>query len=369
MSGYESNDTNDHLIVYCYRQISDPPVFCDLLAARFRQTGHERKIEFRFWDCYKQLPGRDGDLYIYDSMVLSALADKGYIRRLPDIIDTSGVFEWILNGSKFQKQIFGIPFMACSNVLMCRKGESVPLDSLCKGQIAAPMKSMIGEYYVFSYFNSSRSDREKLGSLKRLLELIGGSEAYERSRFSEYDGIERFIRGDCKYLLGFSEELRYLPPDEYMVRSANFSDSDRIELPFQYVNYISVGSRTDVERLLDCLDLIEIITERSFFIDYCTSKGQIRYLLSANKDLYAELIERDSLYAQLYDIISSENNCVLRYGKHFMRSSQRKPLSCRHYLPEARMKKPISSVKIRKASSLSACSHPHNADNDTFFIL
>ena len=146
--------TGDPLIVYCYKQISDPMVFSDLLKKRFRQTGHTREIEFRYWDCYKQLPGQDGDVYIFDGMVLSALADKGYIRRLPDIIDTSSVFEWVLNGSKFNKQIFGFPFMLCTDVLISKKGTQTPLWSLSEGEIAAPMKSMIGEYYIFAYFNS-----------------------------------------------------------------------------------------------------------------------------------------------------------------------------------------------------------------------
>ena len=324
MSDRSIYGTGGPLIVYCYRQISDASVFRDLVYERFRRTGHTQEIEFRFWDCYKEPPGRDGDLYIYDGMALSALADKGIIRRLPDIIDTSGVFDWVLNGSLVRKQIFGIPFMLCSNVLIYRKNGYVPIDRLADGQIAAPMKSMIGEYYVFSYFNSPHRDEGSLRTLRRLRALIGGRDAYDHSRFSEYDGIERFIRGDCSVLLGFTEDLRYLPTDEYTVLPANISDSVRVELPFQYVNYISVGSGVNGERLLDCLDLIEIITDNGFFIDYCTADGQLRYLLPANKNLYAELTALDSLYAQLFAIVKDENNCVLRYGKHFYEEFPRK---------------------------------------------
>ena len=89
------HDNGDSLVIYCYKQISDRTEFSDLLKKKFRQSGHERELEFRFWDCYKELPGQDGDIYIYDGMVLSALADQGYIRRLPDIIDTGNVFEWV----------------------------------------------------------------------------------------------------------------------------------------------------------------------------------------------------------------------------------------------------------------------------------
>ena len=332
MSGNKRNHAGDPLIVYCYRQISDAEVFSDLLTARFSQTGHDRPVEFRFWDCYKQLPEQDGDLYIFDGMVLSALAAKGYIRRLPDIIDTSGVFEWVLNGSKVRKQIFGIPFMLCSNVLISRKGETATINELIPGQIAAPLQSMIGEYYVLSCFNSPHRGEGSINTLKRLRKLIGGSSAYDLSRFSQYDGIERFVRGECKYLLGFTEDLRYLPPGKYTVQSANISESISMELPFQYVNYVSVGVRPSGDRLLDCLDLIEIIADSKFFLDYCTQNGEMRYLLPANQNLYAPLCALDDLYEQLYAIVSYENNCILRYGKQFYEEFPQKSAELRSLL-------------------------------------
>ena len=64
MSDDKHIHTGNPLIIYCYRQFSDTALFRDLLTARFRQTGHDRPVEFRFWDCYKQQPGQDGDLYI-----------------------------------------------------------------------------------------------------------------------------------------------------------------------------------------------------------------------------------------------------------------------------------------------------------------
>ena len=320
----ELTGTDRPLVVYCYRQLSDSAVFCDMLKTRFRDTGHTRKIEFRFWDCYKTAPGTDGDLYVYDGMALSALAENGFIRRLPDIIDTSGVFEWVLNGSKVKRQIFGIPFMLCANVLICKNKDRAEMSELAPGDIAAPMRSMIGEYYLFSYFNSPRGKEGSLDTLMRLRGLIGGIEAYDRSRIREYDGIARFKRGECRYLLGFSEDLRFLPPDEYIVRPVNISDGPGIELPFNYVNYISVGARTDGERLLDCLDIMEIITDKGFFFDYCTADGQLRYFLPANERLYASLTEKDGIYEQLYSIAANEYNLVLRYGKNFYEEFPRK---------------------------------------------
>ena len=334
MSDDKRIPADDPLIIYCYRQLSDAEVFRDLLTARFRQTGHDRPVEFRFWDCYKQQPGQDGDLYIFDGMVLSALAAKGYIRRLPDIIDTCGVFEWVLNGSKVRNQIFGIPFMLCSNVLISRKGEAAPVNCLIPGQIAAPLQSMIGEYYLLSYFNSPHRNEGSLNTLKRLRKLIGGSNAYEQSSFSQYDGIERFVQGECKYLLGFTEDLRHLPPGEYSVQPANISESIRMELPFQYVNYVSVGSRSDGDRLLDCLDLIEMIADSGFFLDYCTFNGQMRYLLPANRNLYTRLCALDGLYEQLYVIASDENNCVLRYGQQFYEEFPQKSAELRSLLAD-----------------------------------
>ena len=314
------------IIFYYYKNLSDPAFFWRLLEKRFRESGHDRPIEFRCWDCYHELPGKDGDIYCYDGMVMSALAYNGYIRRLPAIIDVSGVFQWILDGSMYRRTICGIPFLICGNVLISRKGDGGPVRSVydIKGGLAAPMKSMVFEYFLFAYFNMQSGSEEAVDAMKALGTILGGREKYDNTEFAVYDGIDRFLRGECRYILGFTEDLRRLPAGDYLVQYANFSHGPHCEIPFFYTDYISIGRSPSGEKLLDCLDIAEIVSDSRFAYELCTGGGKLQYMLPADRTLYPLLSAADPVYDQLFALARSENNCVLRYGRDFYTEFQRK---------------------------------------------
>lgn len=118
------------IIIYYYFDLSDTEAFCLNLEKWFRDSGHTRPLEFRSWNCYNEKPGYDGDIYCYDAIVMSTLVDEGYLRVLPDIIDTGRVFPWILDRSRIHNKIYGIPLMACSNVLICREEDDFPMSNI-----------------------------------------------------------------------------------------------------------------------------------------------------------------------------------------------------------------------------------------------
>ena len=112
---------NTPVRIYYYYDFTDTVHFCRRLEQRFRETGHERPLEFINWNCYKEPPGRDGDIFIYDAIALTALVDKGYLHQLPEIIDTSDMFTWTIDKSKVRQKTYGVPLMICANTLICRK--------------------------------------------------------------------------------------------------------------------------------------------------------------------------------------------------------------------------------------------------------
>ena len=80
-----------------------------------------RPLEFIEWNCYDGPPGRDGDIFIYDAVTMSALVDQGFLQRLPDIIDIGDMFGWVIEKSKVRQKTYGIPLMLCANSLICRR--------------------------------------------------------------------------------------------------------------------------------------------------------------------------------------------------------------------------------------------------------
>ena len=315
----ESLQDDSPIIFYTFEYLSNSSRFRTLLEDRFRESGHTRRIEFRHWDCYHEIPDTDGDIYAYDACTMSALVDKGILRVLPEIIDTSKVFDWILDRSKFKGKTYGFPFMTCANVLICRKKDYTPVNNIfeIEGGLSAPLKSMIGYYSVLAFCNYQDRGEGCISVIEKIFRTIGGHEAFEESKLDADKVIDRFRSGQCKYLLGFTENLRFLDREDYVVQLANLSENDVNEMPLFMTDFISMGQSTSGEKLLDCLDIMEIVTDSSFVRDLCTGENGLEYMLPADKTLYPIFAEVDPVYEQLYDLVSDENNGILRYGSNF----------------------------------------------------
>ena len=315
----KSLEDDSPIIFYFFVYLSNSDRFRTLLEERFRNTGHTRRIEFRHWDCYHEIPDTDGDLYCYDACVMSALVDKGIIRVLPEIIDTDKVFDWILDRSKIMGKTFGFPFMTCANVLICRKKDYTPANNIfeIEGGLSAPLKSMLGYYSVLAFCNYQDSGEGIINTIERIFRAMGGHEAFEDSKLDAEKVIDKFRSGKSRYLLGFTENLRFLDQDEYVVQLANLSENAVNEMPLFMTDFISMGYSTSGEKLLDCLDIMEIVTDSSFVRELCTGENGLEYMLPADKTLYPVFAEADPVYEQLYDMVSDENNGILRYGSNF----------------------------------------------------
>ncbi len=89
-------------------------------------------------------------------------------------------------------------------------------------------------------------------------------DSYTKSRFADYDGLSRFKNGECKYIIGFTEDIRRLEKGNYKVQPLNMSDNAINEMPLYPIDLASLGKNVSGEKLLDCLDLMEIISNSDF---------------------------------------------------------------------------------------------------------
>ncbi len=305
-------------IIFYYDSLEGLEHLWPALKERFRQTGHLRPIIFRDYDSYKELPGTDGDLYTYDAIVLSALVDKGIVRPLPKSVSYERVFPWIMEKSKVRRRSYGVPFMLCSSALICRQKDDLHIQNIMElnEDTAIPLRSMLMFYFVQS-FCENLSLKKSFRVMEHLLELSGGRDALEHSGSSEYDGIDRFNRGECRYLLAFTEDLYDLKKENYVVSLANFSDNETSRHPRFLADFISIGKQTPGEKLQDCLDLIDILISEQFVFDSCIPDGDLLYMLPADMSVFRRFARMDAVYAHLYGLLDSEENGVLRYGKRF----------------------------------------------------
>ena len=315
---------NTPVRIYYYYDFTDTVHFCRRLEQCFRETGHERPLEFINWNCYKEPPGRDGDIFIYDAIALTALVDKGYLHQLPEIIDTSDMFTWTIDKSKVRQKTYGVPVMICANTLICRKKDDDHIKNIfdLHERTAIPLKTMLMYYYIQAFCNYQNDSVYRV--FEHLAELMGGRENLAGSTLDEYDGVRLFRSGECRYFLGFTESLRLFDPDDYVVRFANFSEHAEDQMPLFMVDYASLGNHVREEKLLDCLDLLEIMTDEEFIFNLCLQEGRLQYMLPSCMRVYGRLAEMNPVYDQLYQQLLPEENGVFRYKKSFYEEFYRK---------------------------------------------
>ena len=314
-----SDSDHSPIVFYHYFDMADSDFFCSSLEKRFRESGHTRPIVFKEWNCYQELPGKDGDLFSYDAAALSALVNKGYLHQLPDVIPTDDIFTWILDRTKARKKTYGVPIMLCFNALICRKEDDREIRNVYEldEKVAIPLRSMLMYYYIQSFCNYQDRSGSSFKTMKLLKDLMLGKENPVESWLRTYDGVAKFKQGECRYFLGFTESMRFFDKGDYVVRLANFSDYEEDQMPMFMADLISMGKNIREEKLLDCLDLIEIMVDPQFIYELCTQDGQLQYMLPADRRLYPMLAELDPIYQQFYSILDSDENGVIRYGTHF----------------------------------------------------
>lgn len=306
------------IVFYYYPDLTDTEYFCREVEKRFRETGHSRKIDFRVWNCYNEKPGRDGDLFLYDCGVLSALCRDGFFRELPDIIDLHDVFDWARDNTLSDHRMVGIPVLGCCLAVICRTRDYEPFSNVfdIKGRISTHLKSLLINFYLMSLVNYQNNKDSFLEPLRRLKESMG-PELCRKSSLSQSAVADAFIDGTCPYFIGFTESLKNFPKDEYTVHLANFSEEEANEFPMFMVDMVSMGRHVSEEKLLDCLDLMEIISSPDFACDLCTSGGELQYMLPVSRTALKRLASWDGIYNRFYEIMSNENNCVIRFSPDY----------------------------------------------------
>ena len=181
---------------------------------------------------------------------------------------------------------------------------------------------MLMYYYIQAFCNYQSDSVHR--AFEHITELMGGKEYLAESSLEEYDGVRRFRSGECRYFLGYTESLRLFEPDDYIVRFANFSENAEDQMPLFMVDYASLGKHARGEKLLDCLDLLEIMTDEEFIFELCVQEGRLQYMLPPCMRVYGRLAEMDPVYDQLYQLLLPEENGVFRYGKSFYEDFYRK---------------------------------------------
>jgi len=317
------------IIFYQYFATTDLEYFKERLVKKFRETGHDRDIEFKVWVCDDDVPETDGDIYCYDAFAIRYLVDHGYIQQLPEIIDTSDVFQWVLDTTKVNNKTYGFPWLVCCDSIICRKKDYK--EHLTDADLQGNLASAMGTFQTLYFYNISClygeslpvppeedvTKRKAFQTLVKYANLTGNPKQAVAHHYKDQAFLDEFISGKKKYIAQFPEIVSSFPEDEYRISHLAFTDDAENEPPLYYVDFVSIGKNVKEEKLLDCLDLLEIICSEEFIYDLCAPNGKPSYMCPAHKSLYPRLAKLGKFYDELYKLVSKPENCALRYGGEY----------------------------------------------------
>ena len=330
--------------VALYPYVPDMELFQDVLARMWADIEADIALEFVDWDCFTD-PSPDGiDIITYDALFTSYLAENGFIQPLdPEYLDnTEGIIPFALDGSQYNGDLYGLPFLVCSYFLIHRTDDEAMWNvenfaDLCE-EISArqqvdPSAGLQMNYisdYPYYYLDAlidfsgtyttytevpdlASPDEDAMQMLHRIRSVLAKTSAESDGTLHEYR--TRFDAGEGSAIYDFSESLYDMPNsmDNLTIRPISFSETENIQL--FYADIASLGTHvTDPAEKEACLKLIDLIGSEEFQNQLCFGSGETQYMLPASRQVYLDAQEEAPIYSLFYTLATDEHNRIVRFG-------------------------------------------------------
>ena len=146
---------------------------------------------------------------------------NSYIRKMPEIIDKEGIFQWALDTTKYKNANYGVPLMLCADVINSTRQKDKGTANILEldGKVAVPMKPLVSNYYLGYKINmdqtAEKNAKSAAAAMEKMCRMIGGASELPKARVSKNYGIAEFDRGEVDHYVGFTEALRFFHPDDH----------------------------------------------------------------------------------------------------------------------------------------------------------
>ena len=332
----------DPITVAIFPNLPDLYLCYDILTQMWEDIEPDVELEFVYWNCYTDPYPEQIDVITYDALFLDYLVEYGYIQPMdPDSVqDTTGILPFAMEGSRYDGELYGLPFLACSNFLihyaddeelaqvqsfeelydvLSYRHEWDPYDGLqidYNGDFPFFYLDALMDYYdTYTTYEEAPSMYEPN---ETLIEHFLAIETLIPEASDETYGWEhtsRFAQGEGSACYGFSESLYDMDEmvDYLSIRSISFFEGDNI--PLYFADIASVGSHvTDPEQKEACIKLINLLASVEFQAALCYGTGDVQYLLPAREQVYLGAMEHYPMYEELYKLATDENNRIFRFN-------------------------------------------------------
>jgi thiamine pyridinylase len=277
------------------------------------KTGVELDLEtYKDWDGYSETPPPDLDVFEFDAINLDYLVRNNWVSALnpDDVADAEDILDFAWKGCMVDGQLYGVPRLACTNVLFYRDGDKeiatakgiadiykLVGDSKDTDEMPEAGKGLLidlksgtncaclyldavadnGTGYSLTPALPSADSLEKSGldSLTLLAKMAGRKQALHKDSYTNPDRPKWFADGRGRCYAGYTERLFFMPKESHKqirVRALPLGKDNSVNLFF--VDLLSINPLTRGERRRLALK----------FVNLCTSAKTVKDCLMPSED-------------------------------------------------------------------------------------
>lgn len=335
-------ETKPGISVAIYPHIPNVELFEKVLLEKWAELEPDVPLTIEHWDCYSG--PSDCDVLMYDTIVLSYLAENGLIQPIQreDIRDADDLLPFVLEGVTHNGVYYGVPYFVCGDFLiyyredaeMAKVKNFAQLHALTKERqkvnADAGVVLNVQIDYPYHYLESYVDFREEYTLFEempdcndpdpRIMKRLGEIKEV-KADLPEAEGIDdgqMFADGHGFAYYGVSEDMVYMEKILDQLEITNISLGDGKNIPLFYTDVTSVATHvTDPEKLELCRKLMNMVATKDFLESQCFKNGAPQYLLPVRQSVYLAAAEQYPMYGKLYELVMREENRVFRFGTEF----------------------------------------------------
>lgn len=338
----EQGNTKMEISVAMYPHIPNVELFERVLRQKWAELEPDVPLTIEHWDCYAETS--DCDVLMYDTLVLSYLAENGYIHPLQkeDIQDADDLLPFVMEGVTHEGVYYGVPYFVCGDFLIYYSDDTEMAAVKNFSQLYAlvesrrqtdPATGVLMNFqidYPYHYLEAYVDFTEEYTTFEempdcynpdpRVMQCLEDLDSVLASVPEGTEGTngELFNDGYGFGYYGVSEHLVYMEEILEQLEITNISLASGENIPLFYTDVTSIASHvTEPKKLELCRKLMNMVGSKDFLETQCFENGKPQYLLPARKSVYLAAAEKYPIYGKLYEMVMREQNKVFRFGVDF----------------------------------------------------
>ena len=342
------------LNVGLYPYVPRPGQFEVVVDAAWRVDHPDVALNFVDYDCYQSDPDPAVDVFGFDCIYMSHLAEAGFTAPISgdQIQNAVDFFPWSFEACQYDGGFYGIPYLGCAYSLIYRDGDDALDDALSLEAVyevvgpapdqsdptPLPRKGLVLDltggttdacFYLTSYEEIVNSyppdpplpdpdelDPRVIADLKTLRDMAGFAQASQEDPASEQ--VTWFVDGLGEALVGPTEIMSYFPPATVAASKLHVLpfDVQRATQPF-YVDAIGINGAIDPSKLELALELANLVASSQSMVASLVPTGTSpnpQYLISVRPSVLAKLAGTWPAYEMIETLVTSHTGSPLRIG-------------------------------------------------------